>query len=78
MPKPFNPAVSIALYKLDQEVLAAIRQAPDGLTNSQVSAVLGLGKDDPKQWFSYTLLQRLITRGRIIKEERRYKLAPQV
>lgn len=72
----YNSTVAAAFGKIDFELRAILRKHPDGLTNSQVAAFLGLGKDDPKQWVSYTLLQRLVRNGHVIKDgDRRYKLA---
>ena len=65
----YNTQIAAAFHKIDVEVLSALRSHPDGLTNSQVSALIGLGSNDPKQWVSYTLLQRLHKAGKIRKDE---------
>lgn len=71
-PMAYNSTVQAALVKIEYEVRHALRQSPDGLTNAQVAGILGLGKSDPKQWVSYTLLQQLIRKGHARKEDRRY------
>lgn len=74
----YSANIISAFHKIDVEVLRVLSQHPEGLTNAQVSAFIGLGSDDPKQWVSYTLLQRLQRVGKIRKDEnKRYHFIPQ-
>jgi DNA-binding IclR family transcriptional regulator len=72
----YNSTIQASFSKINFELRHILSQHPDGLTNSQVAAFLGLGNADPKQWVSYTLLQGLIRNGIVVKDEtRRYRLA---
>ena len=73
----YSTNIVSAFHKIDVEVLHVLSQHPEGLTNAQVSAFIGLGVDDPKQWVSYTLLQRLQRLGKVHKDEKkRYHAIP--
>jgi hypothetical protein len=64
----FNSTVQSCLSRIEFEIRSVLGRSPDGLTNSQVAACIGLGKDDPKQWMSYALLQRLVSKGHARKD----------
>lgn len=71
----YNSTIQSSFAQINFELRRILGQHPDGLTNSQVAAFLGLGSADPKQWVSYTLLQGLIHKGLVVKDEsRRYRL----
>lgn len=65
----YNSTVEAAIIKIEHEARAVLAQHPEGLTNSQVSACLGLKQRDPKQWFSYNVLQSLLKKGVVCKPE---------
>lgn len=64
-PTAYNSTVEAALIKIEFEALSVLNQNPSGLTNSQIGACLGLKERDPKQWFTYNLLQGLIRKGSV-------------
>lgn len=64
-----NSTVEAAVLKIEHEARALLAQHPEGMTNAEVSVGLGLRKNDPKQWFSYNILQSLLKKGVVVKPE---------
>lgn len=65
----YNSTVEAAVLKIEHEARAVLAQHPEGMTNAEVSACLGLTKNDPKQWHSYMILQSLLKKGVVTKPE---------
>jgi hypothetical protein len=59
------PSPLFTLSELDDHVLAFVRSNPEGVRNAQVGRAIGY--NDSRQWFSYGVLERLITMGRVTK-----------
>ena len=68
-PTAHNSTVEAAILRIEHEARAVLAQHPEGLTNAEVSAFLGLTRNDPKQWHSYCVLQTLIKKGVVTKPE---------
>lgn len=67
-PQPYNSTIQAAVAKIEFEIRSVLEKSPDGLKNSDVAFLLGLGRDDPKQWMSFTILQRLVSKGAARKD----------
>lgn len=58
---------------VERHILDHVKQNPAGLRNTDVARLIG--DPDPKQWTSYTILQRMVKTGLLHKEGKRYFLA---
>jgi len=59
------PTPLLEASSLDRHILDFIAVNPSGVRNADVGRAIGY--NDSRQWFSYGLLESLITRGRVEK-----------
>lgn len=57
-------------YVLERHIIDFLDCNPSGVRNADVGKAIGY--NDSRQWFSYGLLERLIQRGKVRKENRLY------
>jgi hypothetical protein len=71
MTKPVTyPAPLIEPYALERHIIDFLDCNPSGVRNTDVGKAIGY--NDSRQWFSYGLLEKLIQRGKVRKENRLY------
>lgn len=64
------PAPLLDSYALERHIIDFLACNPSGVRNADVGKAIGY--NDSRQWFSYGLLEKLIKRGKVRKENRLY------
>jgi len=69
-PVTFPTKPLLDAYTLERHIIDFLDCNPSGVRNADVGKAIGY--NDSRQWFSYGLLERLIQRGKVRKENRLY------
>lgn len=64
------PTPLISTEQVDHHVVVFLNANPSGVRNSDVGRAIGY--NDTRQWFSYGVLERLISRNKVRKEGKLY------
>lgn len=64
------PAPIVTNAQIERHVLVFLSLNPEGVRNSDVGRAIGY--NDSRQWFSYGILERLISAGKVRKQDKLY------
>jgi hypothetical protein len=59
------PAPLFTASDLDRHVVEFVQANPEGVRNADVGRAIGY--NDTRQWFSYGILERLVSAGKLVK-----------